>query len=123
MIVRGRYFAKVLRVIDGDTIIVEFSCPVCCMKSEQRVRLARIDAPELDGPRNPQAAWSKQHLDEMIGGKVVELSICQKWPDRYGRVISEVIIDGVNVSNQMVADGCAKWYTRYGKALHGDVVD
>lgn len=110
MIIRGRYFARIIRVIDGDTCLAEFPCPTCGVSSQQRLRLARIDAPELDGPRNVEGLASKHRLEEIIGGATVEVQVCQKWPDKYGRIIVEIVTHGVNVSNQLVEEGYAVWY-------------
>lgn len=110
MRVRGRYTAKLVRVIDGDTILVEIACPTCGVSSQQRIRLARIDAPEkVKGFEEPWLA-AKQYLSGVIGSKSITLVLCRKWPDRYGRLISEVYVEGVNVSNVMLDSAFVELY-------------
>jgi endonuclease YncB( thermonuclease family) len=123
MIVRGKYLAKIVRACDGDTVLAEFACPTCGVSSQQRLRLARIDAPELDGPRNAAALWSKQRLNELVGGKEVEVLVCQKWPDKYGRIIVELTCAGVNVSNQMLDEGLAAAYDPVARHVSRAVAD
>lgn len=94
--------AKCLRVIDGDTILVMMVCPCCRICSQQRVRLARLDAPELKGPQACQGLTAKLALAAMIEGRDVKLGVKKTWPDKYGRVIAEVYHDGVNVTDRMV---------------------
>lgn len=108
---RLRTEAKCLRVIDGDTILCRLICPCCKIESEQRVRLARIDAPELRGPQQHLARCSRDRLRELVQGKKITVSVTRSWPDKYGRVLAEVSIDDINVSNWMQQRGLAKWYT------------
>jgi endonuclease YncB( thermonuclease family) len=91
--------------------------------TQQRIRLARIDAPELDGPRNPEAINALRRLNELVQGETVEILNCQKWPDRYGRLIAEIILRGVNVSNQLLDEGCVQLYDPYKRHLGRAVAD
>jgi len=102
--------AKCLRVIDGDTILVDMRCPCCQVWSQQRVRLARIDAPELNGPRRHEAETARAWLRDQIHGKPIQLGVSRAWPDRYGRVLAEVMIDGRNMSNELIQAGLARPY-------------
>lgn len=99
-----------LRVIDGDTILAMMMCPCCNVQSKQRIRLARIDAPELKGPDRAAAERSKAILAAACQGAALKLGVNRSWPDKYGRVIAEVIVNGVNMSDMMLAYGAAqKW--------------
>lgn len=79
--------------------------------SEVRIRLARIDAPELKGPDSAAARASRDHLRDLIEGKMLEVCVCKAWPDRYGRVLAEVHFKGENISNHMLSYGYAVPYS------------
>jgi len=93
---------KVVGVIDGDTI------NVIADGRQVKVRLSKIDAPEK-AQGYGQAA--KQHLSNMVYGKYVR--IVENGYDKYGRLLGEVFVDGINVNLTMVGDGYAWHYRRY----------
>lgn len=74
--------AKVIRVIDGDTIVISIE------GQETKVRLAAIDAPEL---KQPGGEESKQWLQKQIGDKDIYLKIVET--DQYGREVAFVYTD------------------------------
>jgi endonuclease YncB( thermonuclease family) len=112
--------ARILRVIDGDTVLTRFVCPHCRTETEQRIRLARIDAPELRGPDHAAAIRSRDHLAQLIEGRVVTVSVCHRHPDRYGRVIAELTIGDINVSNAMLHAEHATRYKLAGRPASDD---
>lgn len=69
----------VTRVIDGDTFYVQGP------DGRDRVRLRRINAPELDEPGGPEA---KAALEQRLLHKRIHLTIYAR--DRYGRAIAEI---------------------------------
>ena len=98
------YSARVIGIADGDTITV-----LTADKSQGRIRLWGIDAPEIGqdfGSRARQAASS------LAFGKHV--TIRARATDRYGRTVAEVILpDGRSMNRVMVRQGMAWWYRRY----------
>ena len=103
-----QYRAKVIKVIDGDTIWV---------KSENKhikIRLSYIDAPEL---KQVYGVRSKNFLSELILDKEVEVSTSKK--DRYNRHLGEIYIhndnESVFVNAKMVKSGNAWIYKSYRK--------
>lgn len=90
---------RVQHVIDGDTFILE---------NEQRVRLAGIDAPELEQPYGSEA---KERLSRLILNRDVQL-VCE---DRksYGRDICNAFIGHLDVQKELVGWGLAFDYTRF----------
>ena len=73
-----------------------------------RVRLARIDAPELDQHFGGAAreSLSTQVLDHRV-------RIETAGRERYGRVLGTVWLKGKSINKRLVADGWAWHYTRY----------
>jgi len=89
---------KVVRVLDGDTIIVQ----------DTRVRLTGIDAPES---KQAHGKASTRYLSKLINGNVVTIEGDKT--DRYGRLLGKVVYQGKDVNLQMVQEGHAWWYRRY----------
>ena len=121
MHIKQNYTANCLRVIDGDTILVQMDCPSCGDSKKMRIRLARIDAPDF--PRNTKnaVAASTEFLRKLVESKVCVISLCQKWPDKYGRLVAEVFCEDRNLSNVMLTAGFAELYSSRGASA--DIFD
>lgn len=91
---------RVERVIDGDSIVVSSGA------HEFEVRIADVDAPELDQPGGEEA---KTALEELVAAREVHVGIVGG--DQYRRVIADVYVDGRNVAAELVARGHA-WVRR-----------
>ena len=89
---------------DGDT---------CRTNTEERIRLACIDTPELRGKRaNPKPAMvARDYLRRVVVGRGV--GIRRITTDRYDRTVAELFVDGTNVQQQLVASGHAEIYRKY----------
>lgn len=100
------YDAKVIRIVDGDTIDV--------MKPDQtkktRIRLDGIDSPE---PKQPFGTFAKKTLGDLTFGKTV--TVTPRTKDFFGRTVAQVKADGIDVNNRMVEMGAAWWYEQYAK--------
>lgn len=96
---------RVVGVHDGDTLT--------CLdetNTQQKVRLAEIDAPELG---QDYGKVSREALAEMVFGKTVTVS--EEGKDRYGRWIAHVQVNGIDVNRQQVATGNAWHYADYSR--------
>ena len=94
-----RISGVVTSVHDGDTINVD----------GESVRLASIDAPELDQAYGPS---SRAHLVAMVLGQVVTVTYAQK--DLYDRVVGTVFKpDCSQVNLNQVTSGAAWYYEAY----------
>lgn len=90
------------RAIDGDTL----DC------AGRRVRLANIDAPELNGrcPSEIQTA-ERAKLAAMIAIADAAVRVVPDGgKDRYGRLIARVTVDGKDLGGVLVAQGLARPY-------------
>lgn len=117
MQMRARSKAKCLRAIDGDTLLVELTCPCCKIVSQQRVRLARLDAPELKGPNRHAAQAAKHYLAAIVDGQEIEVMVVRAWPDKYGRVLAEVYHGGQCLTDVMVSAAGCEYYSPNGLAM------
>lgn len=103
------YSATVKKVIDGDTIAVDISIGFNLYIHGERIRLARINAPELRWPERDKGLESKRWLREEIEGKEILIHTFKHKRGKYGRYIAEVYLDGVNINDKLVSLGLAKY--------------
>jgi len=94
----GRVQARVVEVIDGDTIDVEMDGQV------QTVRYLGVDCPEMDSAMGIVAADMNKALVE---GRTVELEKDVSDTDEYGRLLRYVYAGGVLVNAELIRLGYA----------------
>jgi micrococcal nuclease len=87
--------AKVIRVIDGDTIEIE---------GGERVRYLGINAPESGQPFSTEATRENERL---AAGRAVSLEFDVQTQDRYGRLLAYVWAGDVLVNKEIVKNGYA----------------
>ena len=111
----GYSLAYELKVIDGDTIIL----------NGEKIRFSGIDTPESYYRGKKQICYdgntqvfcgdlSKKILIEKIGNNEV-LCIKEKKPDKYKRILAECFVNNVSLSKYLVKSGYAFDYTYYSK--------
>lgn len=98
------YKARVVKVIDGDTVemLVDLGFSVSIQK---RFRLYGINAPELKNDTNSIGKISKQYLTQLINNKDVIIKTEKNKTDKYGRYIATIFLDNVNINQKIVSDG------------------
>lgn len=97
-----------MQFYDGDNIIL------IQQGVKTKLHLACIDAPELE-----QAAGqrSRKALKAILDGQPFQYRVINK--DRYGRLLSELKVGGLDVNRQMVAQGNAFYVNPSGKGCEG----
>lgn len=107
---------KVVKVIDGDTIVVQSGI------TRQKVRLKGVDAPEIPNSRylkkgDPFGWESRQCLMEMLSGRRVRLEYdtTSRLPERdqYGRLLAYVYVDEELINALLIRQGCARAFLKY----------
>ena len=102
-------FGRVIKVYDGDTITIAAKLPYPQSPWYRfQVRLVGIDTPEMRPKKDVKnresemrtAVIAKTMLKDRIFKKVVELRNTAK--DKYGRILADVIHDGVNMSQWLI---------------------
>ncbi|MFC0613022.1 thermonuclease family protein [Scopulibacillus daqui] len=98
--------AKVIKVIDGDTIKVRLN------GKEETVRLLLVDTPETHHPRlgvQPYGPEASQLTHHLLDGKTVDLELgLGGGRDKYGRLLAYVYIDGQSVEEELLKRGLAR---------------
>ena len=104
-------YAKVVSVYDGDTVTVIARPDMKGQFYKYRVRLARIDAPEMNAAtakERKKAVKARDFLAGLIMDKIVLLKDVKI--EKYGRVLADLEYDGNLVSDTMINNGYAVSY-------------
>jgi len=94
---------QVIAVADGDTLTILDS-----QKSQIKVRLAAIDAPERIQAFGNR---SRQSLSDICFGKDASVDVVDT--DRYGRTVGVVTCDAIRANDAQVQAGMAWVYRKY----------
>ena len=111
------YRCKIVKIIDGDTVDVDIDLGFGVWMHKERIRLYGIDTPEsrtrdLDEKARGKmaAAFVQSSVEE---GELIQIRTKLKDSrGKYGRVLGELIVDGINI-NQLMID------KHYCVAYHG----
>ena len=110
-----KYPAKVERVIDGDTIVVDLSLGLGVVLNDQKIRFYGIDAWETRGEEREKGLLAKVYVEEQLASAAtVEIEIRPEWgrkgQGKYGRWMGVVYVDGENLNEELLDQGHAKVY-------------
>jgi len=101
--------ATLLRVIDGDTLLVRARVWLD-LEVVARVRLRGVNAPELraqDGEERARAAAARAFVAGLAEG--ASLTLTEIGKDKYGgRVVARVAVDGADLGSALLASGHAR---------------
>src|SRR5438105_3433362 len=100
------YAVQLLDVHDGDTVHLDIDLGFHTWRRGERYRLARINAPEITTAMGPV---SRDALTLKLSGAKKLVATTSK-ADNYGRYLVELLADGQNVNDWMVAAGYAAVY-------------
>jgi micrococcal nuclease len=97
------FTAKVIRIIDGDSIVILTS-----QNEKVYVRLEGIDCPEKKQDFGEQA---KQATSGLCFGKMVRIEKTGR--DRYGRMLANVYVGNLCVNKELLRLGMAWHFKKY----------
>ena len=94
---------RVVRVTDGDTIVV-----LGPGNTQHKIRLQGIDAPER---KQAFGTKSKEHLSDSVAGKFVVVDYNKR--DRYERILGKVLLSDQDMNLEQIRAGLAWHYKKY----------
>ena len=114
------YSCKVDRVVDGDTIDVVLDLGFDILY-RSRVRLYGIDTPESrtrDKDEKVRGKLAGAFLQVAVdnGNKVIIQTKLKDSKGKFGRVLGDVIVDGININQAMIENYLAVAYFGQSKA-------
>lgn len=92
---------NVIRVVDGDTIIVEINL------KEEKVRLIGVDTPETVKPGTPVQKYGKQasaFIRRVLKDKKVKLEFDVQHRDKYARLLAYVYLEDGRMMNKILLE-------------------
>lgn len=94
---------RVVRVTDGDTIVV-----LDTNNAQHKIRLQGIDAPER---KQAYGTKSKEHLSDSVAGKFVVVEYDKR--DWYKRILGKVLLNNQDMNLEQIEAGLAWHYKKY----------
>lgn len=108
----GARRAVVLRVVDGDTVLVRILAAADRPTHRtERVRYIGVDTPESVKPNTPVECYGKQAAEfnrKLVDGRRVRLVPDREPLDRYGRTLAYVYAGATFVNAELVKHGYAR---------------
>ena len=108
------YKAKIKRFVDGDTVDVDIDLGFGIVLAKQRIRLYGIDTPESRTRDKEEKFYGKlaaQFLkDQCKKGSCITLKTHLDMKGKFGRILGEIIVDGVNINQLMIEEYMAVEY-------------
>ncbi|HEY8218421.1 MAG TPA: thermonuclease family protein [Acidimicrobiia bacterium] len=98
--------ARVIDVIDGDTIVVAFADG-----STDTIRLLGVDTPETHHPTKPVECYGPEaaaYTARRLGGRLVRLEGDVEARDVYGRRLAYVLVSGRRFNDELLRRGYAR---------------
>lgn len=106
-----QYKAFVTSVYDGDTCTVDIDLGLHTWVRGEKIRLIRIDAPEIRGKSRNKGLASRDYLREIILDKEIIIGTFKDKKGKYGRYLGEIWLphedEIINVNDLMVNKGFA----------------
>ncbi|MEJ5262390.1 MAG: thermonuclease family protein [Ignavibacterium sp.] len=111
------YKAKVVSVYDGDTCTIDIDLGLHTWIRGEKIRLNRINAPELKGKERAKGIASRDFLKSLILDKEIIIETIKDAKEKYGRYLGEIWLKDssgnfINVNDEMVKNKFAK-YKKY----------
>tara|TARA_B100000424_G_scaffold43974_1_gene30055 strand:+ start:861 stop:1283 length:423 start_codon:yes stop_codon:yes gene_type:complete len=115
------YRCKITRVVDGDTVDVDIDLGFGVWLHKERVRIYGIDTPEsrtrdLEEKRYGLAAkeFVKEFVRDKGGSNIVLRTRKYDAKGKFGRILGDIIVDNVSMSETMIKEHHAVPY--YGQS-------
>ena len=100
------YKVKIRRIVDGETVDVDIDLGFDTILSKQRIRLYGIDTPESrtrDKEEKFYGKLSAKFLKEQCkNSSEIFLKTYLDKKGKFGRILGELIVEGVNINKMMI---------------------
>ena len=113
------YDAQIIRVSDGDTIVIAAPFLPQPLKPELAVRIYGVDTPEkghrAQCPNEAQRGEAASAFTKNAVAKSLKRQVTlYRWDKFGGRVLGDILLDGQSLRGMLIANGFAREY--YGEA-------
>lgn len=109
------YDANVLKVSDGDTIVIAAPFLPAPLKPQLAVRIFGVDTPEKGfrakcESENQRGLAASEFTKKLVTASQKRQVIIYDWDKFGGRVLGDMILDGKSLRQQLIANGFAREY-------------
>lgn len=104
------YRAFVRKVYDGDTVTVDIDLGFDVVLKNQKIRLVRINAPEVRGKERSEGLKSRDALRAKIGNRWIKIKTQKDKKGKYGRWLGEIWLEDLCVNDWLISEGLASVY-------------
>lgn len=109
------YEANIIRVSDGDTIVISAPFLPAPLKPELAVRIYGVDTPEKGFRAKCPSEDQRGQAASAFTKKLVETSKSRQvtiygWDKFGGRILGDIILDGKSLRSGLIANGFAREY-------------
>lgn len=105
------YRAVVRSIYDGDTMRVDIDLGCNVWLKNESIRVMGIDAPELRGVEREAGLQSRDWLrGQLPTGTPITIRTHLDKRGKYGRLVAEIFLDGVNIGQAMINAAMASKY-------------
>jgi len=113
------YDAKILRVSDGDTVVIAAPFLPAPLKPELAIRIYGVDTPEkghrAQCPSEDQRGQAASAFTKNAVATTQKHQVTLYGWDKFGgRVLGDIILNGVSLRSELIRNGFAREY--YGEA-------
>lgn len=113
------YDAQIVRVTDGDTVVIAAPFLPKPLKPELAVRIYGVDTPEKGfraqcDSEKARGEAASVFTKNLVGASSQRQVILYAWDKFGGRVLGDIILNGQSLRAQLIANGYAREY--YGNA-------
>jgi endonuclease YncB( thermonuclease family) len=109
------YDANILKVSDGDTIVIAAPFLPAPLKPQLAVRIFGVDTPEKGfrakcESENQRGLAASEFTKKLVGSSQKRQVILYDWDKFGGRVLGDIILDGKSLRQQLITNGFAREY-------------
>lgn len=113
------YDAVILRVSDGDTVVIAAPFLPAPLKPQLAVRIFGVDTPEKGfrakcESENQRGMAASEYTKQFVKASKQRQVVLYDWDKFGGRVLGDIILDGQSLRAGLIANGYAREY--YGDA-------
>lgn len=113
------YDAQILKVSDGDTIVISAPFLPPPLKPQLAVRIYGVDTPEKGfrakcPQEDEQGKLASKFTTNAVAKSVKRQVVLYGWDKFGGRVLGDILLDGQSLRGMLIANGFAREY--YGEA-------
>jgi endonuclease YncB( thermonuclease family) len=109
------YDANILKVSDGDTIVIAAPFLPAPLKPQLAVRIFGVDTPEKGfrakcESENQRGLAASEFTKKLVTASQKRQVIIYDWDKFGGRVLGDMILDGKSLRQQLISNGFAREY-------------